>query len=366
MTTALCEGRCDPARSDALRIALVAPSRYPVREPFAGGLEAMVASVHRALLARGHAVELFAVEGSPGVSDRFAFRGVRWGVGEVPSDHGYPAGGREAETGEFVALAEILAGSGFDVVHNNSLHPHLPAVATHLPAPLLTTLHTPPFPEMQGALSGPGARPGALVAVSGFTARQWVAPDPIGVVSNGVCPRTWAPGPGGRDLVWAGRLTPDKGVHVAIAAARLAGRRLMVAGRVGDPAYMDTVVAPMLGDGVEYVGHLEHRELAALIGRSACALVTPSWDEPFGLVAAEALACGTPVAALPRGGLPDVTGPFADEMIARGTGPEDLAEAVLRAEAVPRERILAYARDALTEAAMVRSYEARYRALVRA
>ena len=82
---------------------------------------------------------------------------------------------------------------------------------------------------------------------------------------------------------------------------RAAGRRLVLAGRVGDVDYFERFIEPMLDDSIRYVGSLRQPALSRLVGRSSCALVTPLWDEPFGLVIAETLATGTPVHAARKG-----------------------------------------------------------------
>jgi glycosyltransferase involved in cell wall biosynthesis len=88
---------------------------------------------------------------------------------------------------------------------------------------------------------------------------------------------------------------------MAIAAARRADLPLVLAGPISDTAYFKRAIAPSLGDQVRYAGHLNHDELARLVGRSAAVLVTPIWHEPYGLVVAEAMSCGTPVVAFARG-----------------------------------------------------------------
>jgi glycosyltransferase involved in cell wall biosynthesis len=211
-----------------------------------------------------------------------------------------------------VMLRLQAATAEFDVLHNNSVH-HLPiAMARAIPVPMVTTLHTPPTPWLESALSlCPPPAANAFVAVSRHTADAWAHLVPgIRVIPNGIDMDAWTPGAGGPDLVWCGRIVPEKAPHLAIDAARAAGMRLRLAGPVHDPAYWLREVAPRLGPDARWVGHLAGSALRSLVGASAAMLITPAWDEPFGLVALEALACGTPVAAFDRGGLGEI--PDAD------------------------------------------------------
>ena len=139
------------------------------------------------------------------------------------------------------------------------------------------------------------------------------------MVHNGVDVDRWLPGPGGGPLVWFGRIAPEKGTHLAIDAAALASRPLVLAGPVADRAYYEREIAPRLAHhAVEYAGHLTHAQLVRLVGGASAALVTPCWDEPYGLVVAEALACGTPVCAFARGALPELLTPDCGRLVAPG------------------------------------------------
>jgi glycosyltransferase involved in cell wall biosynthesis len=134
--------------------------------------------------------------------------------------------------------------------------------------------------------------------------------DPV-TIHNGVDLDRWRFEGRGRSgtAFWSGRIVPEKGVHLAIAAARAAGFQLTFAGPVADRRYFETEVRPALGRDVRYAGHLDTSALIEAVGSSEVCLVTPCWEEPFGLVAAEALAAGTPVAAIARGALSEVVGP---------------------------------------------------------
>lgn len=296
-----------------LRIGVLAPYRYPLRQPAPGGLEGHVMDQVRLLRARGHEVLLVAPHGSEQLDPRhpeLAFDPLRWPVGADRCDDRLPAGGLLRQEAVYARAMRALAAirPAVDVLHNHSLSGAPLRLAGALGLPMITTLHTPVLPEMLAGLHA--ARPRqrrarqVFFSVSEHTRASWArAGVPSRVLLNGVDTAQWRPGPGGGGLVWSGRIVPEKAPHLAVAAARRAGLPLRLAGRIGAPRYFEQLLRPLLGDGIEYVGERGTAELVELVGRSRCALVTPGWEEPFGLVLPEALACGTPVAAFARGGL---------------------------------------------------------------
>ncbi len=310
-----------------MRIAIVAAARFPIAEPFAGGLEAHVWGLAERLRGHGHDVTLFAGPGSdprlgvevldlrrPRLSEA-ARADVSMTAPEWVDEH-------HAYLRLMVRLGRTAA-ADFDVIHNHSLH-HLPiAMASTVPVPMVSTLHTPPTPWLESAIQVEDDCGVTFAAVSAHTAAAWshLIPD-AHVIHNGVDVRRWRPGPGGGSLAWFGRLVPEKGAHLAIDAAVLAGRPLRLAGPISDRVYFEQELRPRLGrPGIEYVGHRSQAELVQLIGEASAVLVTPCWDEPYGLVVAEALACGTPVCAFARGALPELLGPDCGRLVAPGDVP---------------------------------------------
>ncbi|MCT7661108.1 glycosyltransferase [Mycobacterium deserti] len=350
-----------------LRIALLASSRYPVRQPYAGGLEAFVFEFAHALTAAGHRVTMFAAPGSD--------TDLPW---EVLPLHTYEMSEQARldpsaadwvvhETHAYLSVMLELAGAlgdSFDVVHNHSLH-YLPlAMARTIAPPMVTTLHTPPLKWLEQAVALPGGVASEFVAVSAFTARQWQPINgPVKVIRNGVNLRQWQPGPGGEDAVWTGRLVPEKGVTAAILAARQAGFALRIAGPVGNQEYFDEQVRPLLGGSVTYEGHLRRDEVSALVGHSAVALVTPEWEEPYGLVVAEALASGTPVAAFARGGIPEIVDVRCGRL-ARPGDVDGLSAAMSESATLSRSDARSRAERCCSQEAMVQRYLHHYAEMV--
>ncbi len=373
MLPPMSDGATAPA-GETFKILVISSLRFPIAEPFAGGLESHTHALATGLRARGHSVLVAGAVGSdPAV--------VGHPFGQLPASRpGERADTMEndavraAEFGAFSSLLDDirhgLLGS-FDVVHNNSLYSLPVEQAATLPHPVVTTLHTPPLPWSARVLGARRHRDDDFVAVSASTARSWAPLLFPRVVLNGIDTDVWHAGPGGDGAVWSGRLVAEKAPHLAIDLARASGLALTLAGPIGDPVYFAAQVAPRLGGDVRYAGHLDRVALAALVGASAIALVTPVWNEPFGMVAAEAMACGTPVVAFACGGLPEIVDRRAGRLIQPPTGgaltPADLwraAAAIEEARRLDRAGVRDFAVRRLGLAAMLGGYEDVYRDVV--
>lgn len=314
-----------------MRIGIIAHLKHPIGEPFAGGLETHTHLLASGLRARGHDVTLFASNGSdPSVGvepicEETAIREV--GLAEATNVAFF------REHHAYLKLMNDLRGRSFDVIHNNSLH-YLPvAMADALTTPMLTTLHTPPFCWLESGVRLCRSTRSMFVTVSDALRRLWSPIAPVkGVVLNGIDLNRFrfreqpAEEP---YLAWSGRIVPEKGLHHAIVAARLAGMELRIAGPIADPAYFDREIRPLLGPGAIHLGHLSHTELADMVGGARALLFTPCWEEPYGLVAAESLACGTPIAAFARGAIAEVI----DETCGVIAAPDDVADLAAAARA---------------------------------
>ncbi|NIL74782.1 MULTISPECIES: glycosyltransferase [Nocardiaceae] len=354
--------------ADKLHIAIVASNRFPIKQPFAGGLEAHTWHLAHSLADAGHEVTLFAGPGSdPALGSTCLDVQVLELSPQARADVSMPSDTFMSDHHAYLRLMlDLAASSQYDVVHNHSLH-YLPiAMARTLATPVLTTLHTPPTPWIQSAVAacdGVGTR---FAAVSRHTASMWHGiVDEIDIVPNGVDVLGWPEGSGGPYLAWSGRFTPEKGPHLAIEAAVRAGYPIKLAGPISDPEYFAREIGPRLNDRVTYVGHLDQRELAALVGGAAAALVTPSWDEPYGLVVAEALACGTPVAAFARGGIPEIVTADCATLVP-ADDVDALAAAIPRTVALDRKTVRRHAILRCSAETMLDAYLHLYRGMMSA
>ncbi|WP_306131651.1 glycosyltransferase family 4 protein [Roseivivax marinus] len=354
----------------SLRIAVVAHVRHPIAEPFMGGMEAHSWHLCRALRDRGHDVTLFAA----GDSDAgVALRPVlpRHYEATFPWQH-Y----RETErlTGlldrAHGAVLDELRGAEFDVIHNNALHRYVPRLARRDRVPCVTSLHIPPFDVLERTIKGALAPWNRVTLCSEAHARTWWAEDAdrpaeAHVVPNGIDLDRWPFRPeGDGSAVWIGRISATKGPELAIEAARRAGVRLRLFGVIDDPDFHAAEVVPRLGGEVTYEGARDAATLAREIGRASVLLFTPTWPEPFGLVAAEAMACGLPVAAFDIGAAREVVGEAG--ALAPAGDVDALAAVIGRAMEVPRTTARARAEARFSHHRMVRDYEALYAQVIAA
>jgi glycosyltransferase involved in cell wall biosynthesis len=287
-----------------LRIAMLAPPWIPVPAPAYGGIEEVVRLLGDGLEEHGHAVTLYAPPGSTARGDV-----VNLLEEAHPDDIQKAQFESDHVAGAFAAIEDAAAGGHpFDVVHDHTGHTAL-AMADRLATPVVHTLHG-PFTEDAFRFYARHGRKACIVAIS--QAQLDAAPEEMGggrVVHNPIEVSEWPFSAEKEDfLLWIGRMSPDKGPHRAIAAARSAGRPLLLAGPVqpGQEQFFAQEVEPALGDGIEYVGEADPEGKRDLYTRAAGLLMPIRWPEPFGLVMVEALACGTPVIAFPEGSVPEI------------------------------------------------------------
>ncbi len=242
---------------------------------------------------------------------------------------------------EALHVSHALGRAGdFDLIHNHL--DWLPLAFSALsPTPMVTTIHGFSSPRIL-----PAYRRSKSAFVSISDSDRSAELEYVATVHHGVDP---TPLPfaeaGGEDLVCFGRIHPDKGTHAAIAIAERAGRRLVLCGPVQDESYFRELVEPHVdGDRVRYLGSVGPGERAAVLGDAACLLHPVAFEEPFGLSVVEAMVCGTPVVAYPRGSMPEIV-----EEDVTGALVGDVAGA-----AAAVERVAAFDRAACREAALRR------------
>jgi glycosyltransferase involved in cell wall biosynthesis len=164
-------------------------------------------------------------------------------------------------------------------------------------------------------------------------------------------------------LVFLSRVERIKGAHTAIAAAKRTKRRLLIAGNHGttgeEGRYWQEEIVPNLGrDGIEYVGTVNDAQKNALLGTAAAMIVPIEWEEPFGIVFAEALACGTPVISCPLGALPEIVRSGMDGYLVNNV--ESACTAIQNLPQIDRRNCRQRAEDCFSASVIVDKYEQLY------
>jgi glycosyltransferase involved in cell wall biosynthesis len=327
-----------------MRIGIVAPPFIPVPPVTYGGTELFVAQLAEGLSARGHAVVVYA-NGDSRVrcTLKWRYRHAQW-----PVEH--PAAA-QLKNADHSAWAIHDAALHADLLHIND--------AVGVPStlfvdqPVVMTLHHPHEPVLS-ALYEKYADIN-YVCISAAQARREPMPR-IAVIHHGIDLGNYRPSAGKGDYVlFLGRMAPCKGAHTAIEAARRAGVRLLLAGEIQPmfAEYWETRVKSNLGGNIEYVGEADFARKNDLLARARALLFPIEWQEPFGLVMIEAMACGTPVLAFAGGSVEEVVRDGVSGWICRDAA--DMADRIA-APAVPGESCRAWVADHFSVDVMVDRY----------
>jgi glycosyltransferase involved in cell wall biosynthesis len=344
-----------------MKIAIMAPLVTAIREPQRGGSQAFVADLARGLADRGHQVHVYAASGSQigGVEvidtgvDPESLAGTLYRAPGAAS--GEPAAaGPDAAAAECAFAAAYLAmqATRYDVIHNHAFDAPAVRLAAALRAPVVHTLHLPPDRAVAAALHQVTrrGRPPAVAVVSDFQARAWRRIVRVDAILPPYPPTRvigWS-ATAGQGALFAGRFSPEKGAAEAIDIACAAGLPIDVYGDVYDAGYSRERIDPRRDwPGVTVHQGVPRASLWQAMARAAVVLCPSRWDEPFGLAAAEAQACGTPVVAFGRGGLGEV---IVDGVTGFLVPPDDAqaaAEAAAKAAGISRRSCRKHAEDEL-------------------
>jgi glycosyltransferase involved in cell wall biosynthesis len=254
---------------------------------------------------------------------------------------GPPGGAPAAAAQAFASAYSAVRKTRYDVIHNHAFDVPAISLATELSTPVAHTLHLPPDAAIAAALrqAALGVPPLAVACVSAFQASAWRAFTRIDAILPPYVPTRSVPWSGapGAGAIFAGRLSPEKGAAEAIGIAQTAGIGIAVYGDAYDAEY----ARKLIGSWRHAPGVAVHRALprAAIwtaMARAAVVLCPARWDEPFGMAAADAQACGTPVVAFRRGGLGEIV---VDGVTGFLVAPDDIqaaADAVRRTTQISR------------------------------
>jgi glycosyltransferase involved in cell wall biosynthesis len=336
-----------------MRIALLSPVWFPVPPTGYGGIEWVVSLLADGLVDAGHDVTLFASGDSRTKAElAFAFEtapSAEIGKSSVEVRH---------------ALACLERAHEFDVVHDHS-GPTAAALAGATSTPAVHTVHRPLLGE-PGEIKDHIAHVAPRTRLVSLTMNQRAAhPDLpwLANIPNALDLSVYPAAPHRGDyLLYLGRMSPEKGAHRAVAVAMESGLPLMLAGKRREPAevqYFHELVEPHLRPGrIEYLGEVTHGEKVEMLQNARATLFPIDWEEPFGLVMIESMACGTPVIAVRRGSVPEVvedgrTGIVVDDYT-------EMAGAIERADLLDPVDLRNAAVERFSRERMVADYVAAY------
>jgi glycosyltransferase involved in cell wall biosynthesis len=331
-----------------MRIAQIATCSGPVREDNTGSVESLVWLLSRELTAMGHDVTVFGCAGSD-VPCAF--------VETQPGPYGTEGAVGDWQLSEWINLSRAVEQSHrFDVMHSHVYVWGLPLEPLSR-APMVHTMHTCPYEDEALVWDGyPDAR---VTALSAFQWRDATPRRPFAIIPHGFDPARFTFRERPDDyLCYLGRFIPGKGPLEAVAAARELNMPLVLAGPSSE--YFESQVRPHVdGQRVRYAGWVDRCRRDALLGGARALLYPLREPEPFGLVQVEAMMCGTPVAAIGVGAVPEVVEEGVTGCIAPTTA--ELVGAAARALTLSRARIRSRAAARFTARVMAEHYQRAYK-----
>ena len=338
-----------------MKIALLADPEIPVPPIHYGGIERVIDLLIKGLKKNGHEISLFAHRNSTTTADHF---------------YAYPAIGQtkfDLIRNSF-SVSRLLTNQP-DVIHSFGRLAYLSALLPFRIPKIMSYQREPTITQVKKAIKYAAKNSMYFTGCSDYISNQIKPFAPVGTVYNAVSMVAYqlkeniaADAP----LVFLGRIEPIKGTHTAIKVAQQSGRKLIIAGNVPKYAqeYFDLEIAPFVNQKqISYAGEVNDLQKNELLGNAAALLMPIEWNEPFGIVMAEALACGTPILAFPAGATKEIVKNGVNGFLCNTF--LDMVDAVSKINMLDRKACRQDAEIRFSENALVKSYEEVYFKLIK-
>ncbi len=336
-----------------MKIAQVAPPWYPIPPVGYGGIELVASLLTEGLVADGHDVTLFASGESKTGADLVSVydKAPSEKIGQVFPEvyHCYQAYKRHQE---------------FDLIHDHSGQIG-PVIGSFIPTPVHFTLHGPATDNAKKLFGGLGKKV-TFNAISEYQRKCFEGVNVVETVYNAIDINDYPYIEEGEDyLLFLGRLSPEKGAHLAVEAAQKLEMKLIMVTKISEPherKYFDEQVQPLIYENVFILGEIDRKRKAELYGHAYCTLFPIQWPEPFGLVMVESMATGTPVVATRNGATPEVIDDGQTGFIVDDT--DQFIEAIKKVETIDRRKCRKWVEKNFTIEIMVENYVSLYKRLI--
>lgn len=340
-----------------MRIAQVAPLWERVPPPAYGGIELVVGLLCDELVRRGHEVTLFASGDSITLAKLESVHPQALRLDNTVKEYGIY---------EMLQLSRVYERAGdFDIIHSHMGCSALP-YANLVKTPTVHTLHGIFTPDNEKLYSYARRQP--YVSISHAQREPRLNLNCVATVYNGIDPSTYEFHEKPQDppyLAFLGRLSPEKGPHLAIEIAKRSGWHLKIAGKVDpvDRDFFEAQIKPHIdGKQIEYLGEANHAQKSVLMGNAVATLFPITWREPFGLVMVESMVAGTPVIAMKLGSTPEIIADGKTGFLCESV--EECVAAIDKAAQLNRHACRDYVANKFSAQRMTDGYEAVYRQIL--
>lgn len=337
-----------------MKILLTADPELPVPPGLYGGIERIVDMLIRAYVEAGHSVTLCAHPASNVPCKLVPWKGAR-SQSKADMFKNMATLTREAYRGKY------------DILHSFSRLAYMTLLMPSRLPKIMSYQREPSLQQVQKAVRLAKKDSLVFTGCSSYISDKIATQAESYAIYNGAPLDRYSPAyqvAPDAPLFFLGRIEPIKGTHHAVRAAQLSNRKLVIAGNIptGYESYFEELVKPHLNDQIQYIGPVNDEQKNDWLGRSAALLMPIDWNEPFGIVMAEAMACGTPVIGFPRGSVTEVVVPGVNGFHAQSA--EEIAALIPQLPTLDRKAVRTYAEDHFSDTKIVQDYLSLYQKLV--